>query len=327
MFRMMGRGSGVRTGIDLGTVGVKLVRAEGTSRLERISHVGLEEWNVDGSGTDTERATEALRTVLQRLGLVKRDLGHVAVAVGGADVRVREVVIPPVDAKELQASTRFEAKKHLDLDDMDTPLVTSQLLGRTSDGADGLPPQSRALFAAIPRARRDFAVSVLAGAGLEPEVVDLEPLSALNQAIASGAGRGDEAIAVLDVGGRQTSIHIAHRDAGFLSRHIGPGSAATENGTSVDAFLSGVARRTEETMTFYRGRHRQEVGAVFLIGGGSLLSGSLDFLRQKLEQPVSGLDPLEEVGESGVGYHDVSECGSRFVVACGLCRWWDDPVV
>ncbi len=61
---------------------------------------------------------------------------------------------------------------------------------------------------------------------------------------------------------------------GLLSRALGPG--APPRG-STDETLASYAEKTverlRETLTFYRGRQRQDVGELFIAGGGALLPG------------------------------------------------------
>ena len=58
---------------------VKLVRSVGTRRMNRITHLGIEDWDTAGIGDDVSRAATALRRLLQRLGLRKGQLGRIAV--------------------------------------------------------------------------------------------------------------------------------------------------------------------------------------------------------------------------------------------------------
>ena len=107
----------IRTGIDLGTGSVKLVRGEGEPVLERTTHLGIEDWDAAENGDDAARAAGALRRLLDRLKLAKSRLGSIAVAVGGDDASLREVVMPSLTEEELRQALPFEAQKHLNLED------------------------------------------------------------------------------------------------------------------------------------------------------------------------------------------------------------------
>ncbi len=168
-----------RTGIDVGSTSVKLVRGTGRTRLERITHAGIEP-----CGADAESAAAALKALMKRLSLGRRQLGRVAVTVGWQDAMVQEALTPPLDEDDLQQALPFEAPKHLNLEGVDDPVLAGQLMDLvTLDDAEGSVEQ-RVLLAAVPREARDHVLTILARAGIEPQIVDLEPLAGLNELFA-----------------------------------------------------------------------------------------------------------------------------------------------
>jgi type IV pilus assembly protein PilM len=314
-----------RTGIDLGSSSVKLVRGEGTPQLTRFSHVGLESWEADGSEADIGRASVALKRLLRRLKLNKRRLGRVAVALTGPEVSFREVLMPQFTPEELQSALPFEAKKHLNIEGMESPILDAQILGPAPAADEEAQGQMRVLLAATPKAHRDFPLQVLAQAGLEPDVIDIESLAALNELLAHPAASqaSDQAVALLDIGGRHTRLHITSRSGGLLSRRIGSGLSPQANEAEVIALLSSLGERILETFTFYRGRYRREVQDICLAGGGALVPDIADALGRIVGRAVEVLDPLAGLSKSVRGYESAAAMGPRFVTACGLCRWWD----
>ncbi len=321
---MFGPGK-ARTGIDIGTGSVKLVRGEGSASLERITHVGVEDWDPPGPAGDVARAAAALGRLLARLHLGGGHLGRIAVAVGGDDSSFREVILPSLSEVELRQALPFEAKKHLFLESMSSPVLDCQILGPAPPGEDG-GMQIRVLLAAAPASGRDFPLHVLARAGLEPEVVDLEPLAALNALLAVAGPEADsgKALGLLDLGGRHAVLHITGRDGGVVSRPVGPGAPAKNRAREdVASYAETIVERVRETLTFYRGRHRAEVAKLFLAGGGIVLPGLSDLLIEKAGLPAAVFDPLNGFAPSGRGAEGVAVSGPRFVTACGLCRWWD----
>jgi Tfp pilus assembly PilM family ATPase len=314
----------VRTGIDLGTGTVKLARGEGDSCLRVITHLGLEDWDPAGSGDDVSRASGALRRLLSRLGLARGKLGRIATAVPGEESSIREVIMPPLTEAELRRALPFEARNHLTLDIMSDPVLDCQVLGPAPAAEPDGPEQVRVLLAAVPRERRDFPLQVLARLGLEPEVVDLEPMASLNALL--GAARSippEQPLAVLDLGGRQAVLHITRCAGGFLSRPVGPGVPSGAGDATWSTYADELATWIRETMTFYRGRYRQEVGSIHLAGGGALRPGLPDRLSQGIDQLVSLLDPSLGL-KVEVGGEVAAAGAPRFVTACGLCRWWDN---
>lgn len=320
---MFGPGT-ARTGIDLGTGTVKLVRGEGEPRLQVITHLGLEDWDPAGAGDDVSRASGALRRLLSRLGLIRGKLGRIATSVPGEESSAREVIMPPLTEAELRLALPFEARKHLTLDVMSDPVLDCQALGPAPPAEPGDPEQVRVLLAAVPRERRDFPLTVLARLGLEPEVVDLEPMASLNALLGAAPSiPPEQPIAVLDLGGRQAALHITRRAGGFLSRPVGPGVPSGSEDATWSTYVDELASRIRETMTFYRGRYRQEIGHIHLAGGGALRPGLPDRLSRGVDKLVSVLDPSHGLKVEVRGGAAVAT-GPRFVTACGLCRWWDN---
>jgi Tfp pilus assembly PilM family ATPase len=215
----------IRTGIDIGSTSAKLVRGSGKSRLEQITHVGIEPYE---AGTDrVTAAATALKALMSRLGLGKHKLGRLAVTVGWQEAMVQEAVTPPLGEKELVQALPFESRKHMNLEGLTEPVLDGQLLGVVTDEEDGDAALSRILFAAVSKEAREITISILAKAGLEPEILDLEPLAGLNELFANldAAEADGRIIGLIDLGGRHAAMHVVGHDGGLLSRNLGPGSS------------------------------------------------------------------------------------------------------
>ncbi|MCK4412105.1 MAG: pilus assembly protein PilM [Candidatus Eisenbacteria sp.] len=322
---MFGSGK-IRTGIDLGTGSVKIVRIKGIDQSATITHAGFEPWpQAEESADLAEPAAVALSRLLARFGLRKNSLGRIAVAVSGEETSLREVFLPPLSDAEMRMALPFEARRHLNLEDMSSPQLDFQILGPAPRSEEEDQEQVRVLLAAVPRQVRDFPVRVLARLGLEPEVVDLEPLAGLNALMAhqNGELEAKRVVGLLDLGRRRACLHVTGCNGGFLSRTVGPGHPGEDAGERVAAYRERLTERIRETLTYYRGRFRQEVAQIHLAGGGSLLRDLASDLREALERPVAVLDPLTHRLAKTRGAAEVEGMGSRFVVAWGLCQWWN----
>lgn len=314
----------VRTGVDLGSESVKLLVGEGNGRLDRILHAGVEPWDPAEAGDEISRASGALSRLLRRLNLKRRQLGRIAVGINGIDASVREVVLPALTEPELRRALPYEARKHLFIEGMADPALDCQILGEAPPSDDGEGPQVRVLLAAVPGSARAFPLSVLGRVGLEPEVVDLEPLALLNAAMYVCGGRmNGGAICALDLGSRQAVLHLTARSGGVLSRPVGPGVPSSRDEESMAAYADEIIERVRETATFYRGRHRLEVDRVLVGGGGALLPGIVERLRAATDRPVDSFDPFATLTQTPDAARGVADQAPRFSTACGLCRWWD----
>jgi len=315
----------VRTGIDLGSMSVKLVRSVGGKRIKRITHIGVENWNSTDSGDSVVRAAAALRRLLQRLGLRRNQLGHIAVGLGGSHTSFREITLPRLAEDELQRALPYEARKHLNLEDTTPSVLASQILGPAPSSTEDDGEQMWVLLAAVPETRRDFPLQVLSQVGLEPEVIDPEFLAGLNEVLAHEplTGDGDSVRALLDLGSDSTELHVTAGRGSLMSRTVGPGAPPLGEYEAVTPYVEQLTPRIRETLTFYRGRHRREIEKLYLAGGGALLPEIVGQLHCALDLPVTSLDPLGSLADKARGREVAMTNGARFVTACGLCRWWD----
>lgn len=313
----MFRGKTTRTGIDIGTTGVKLVRGEGGQRLERVTHYGAEAWDGRDRTDRVERAGDALKSLLHRLG-VGRNLGRIVVSAGWQEASVREAELPPLSDEEFQRALPYEGRKHLDLDDMDSPVLAGQLLP-AGDAAEAS-GMSRAVMAALPAGRRDFVLQVLRRAGLEPEVIDLEPLAGLNALFGTmtPTAHGDSPLGLLDLGGQHAALHIAAPGGGLMTRTVAPGAPAPENGPEEHGFRMKLTAGVSQTLTYYRGRFRRDVAALYVAGGGAT-ADRIETLRDSVDLDVIAFDPLSDLLKDAAGPQDAAQ----YLTACGLCRWGD----
>ncbi len=310
-----------RTGIDIGTTRIKLVRGEGRDSLQRITHHNSEPWDGADRNDRVAHAAAALSSLLERNGLRRRQLGRLAVASGWQEHAVREVTLPRMTQQELQRALPFEAPSHLDLDGMDQPVLAGQVLG--PDPQDEA--KVRVLLAAVPRPRRDFALAVLRECGLVPEVVDLEALASLNALLVHLGDELDETtpVGLLDLGGRHTALHISSRRGGLLSRNVAPGVPSDPTAPEEEGYLLKLVSGVKQTLTYYRTREKREVAALYLIGGGAGVPHRAENLREATGLPVAILDPLTGLVDGGDDEPETGARGAVYATACGLCHWWD----
>lgn len=317
----MGKRMIVRTGIDIGAANVKFVRCEGEERMEACTHVGLRTLADMEGETAEAKAGNAVKEILAELGLGRNQLGQVITCVGAARSAVREVMMPPLTDEEFALTLPFEARKYLNLDDAEELVVDGCVLEREA-GAEG-EGGTLVLMAASERSARDYPVRVLDRAGLEPEVVDVEPL-ALMRSLNTGADmrENDPAHAMVNLGHDGAYIVITYRGAGLLHRTLWQG-ATPEDDAGQQEWIREVAGRTLETLTFYRGRYRREVEVIHLVGGGALAPGRCEALAKVVNRDVVPGRPLSRFAREAKGYQENKDREAVFETACGLCRWGD----
>jgi Tfp pilus assembly PilM family ATPase len=135
--------------------------------------------------------------------------------------------------------------------------------------------------------------------------------------------RPDQALGLLDLGGRQAGLHITGATGGLLSRQIAAGVPPADDDEALRDYVKVLAREIDDTQTFYRGRYRREIVGIFAAGGGALRGDLVARLSASLGAAVELLDPLAGSVNGVRGLAEARAQGPRFVVAYGLCRWWD----
>lgn len=316
------------TGIDLGTGSIKLVRGEGRSSLESVTHVGLEELDSSDPHDSVTRPAAALSRLLKRVGLHRSELGSIAVNINRDGVSLREVVLPALRREELLQALPFEAKRHLFTENMESPIFSFQDLGPAPTPGDGEPPGTRVLLVAASKPTRDFPLQVLGRLQLEPAVVDVDSLAGLNTLL-SGVSLTDDdsAVGLLDFGVNHSQISLTHPTGGLLTRRVGPGVPTDRQTAILASWIRNLTSQIRETCLYYRGRHRQDVGTLFVGGGGALVPGIVDALSEGVGLSVSVLDPLKGLAPTVKGVESLASAGPRFVTAYGLCVRWSGSVV
>ena len=274
-------------------------------------------------------AAEALREVLSDSGLSSGSRGQVIACVGGNETFVREATLPLMSDDEFRQALPFEARKFLSLESVEDPVIDGQIIERVEADGEEDPGSTLVMMAATSGRKREFTLEALAGAGIEPTVIDVEPLACLNTMLNLTPTEDQDmerAQALLDLGGHRANLLISYRGSGLLSRDIWKGTPSDGSAEGNAAYARDIATRTLETLTFYRGRYRREVDTIYLTGGSSMKSGLAEELSRVMNREVVPCRPLEGIADQAVGYDENKDMEALFVTACGLCRWGDDDV-
>lgn len=312
------------TGIDLGAASVKLVRVRRGREIERLLNVGVAEITAASPAGWAEEAPRALRRLLDEQGLRPRDLGPVHAAVSGPSVHLRQVEMPSMSADELRAALRYESRKHLPLDTMGESAVDCHVLERPPGPAGS----QAVLVVGAPEALVQSRVRALGSVGIEPELVDVAPLAALNalEWAEPGLVRSDRTLAVIDLGASAVVMTFARDNGVVYSRSLRPVTGG------VDAMAAGIEPAFRETAAFYaQMNERREIDRVFLCGGGALTEGLSGRLAGMLGLPVAPLDASRRLIYSPARNMDrpaerLAVLSPRLAVAVGLLSRIDGHV-
>jgi type IV pilus assembly protein PilM len=200
--------------LDIGSSSVKLCGAavQGRQlRVERLVETPLPADAVrEGTILDPETVYRALRSTLASAGVKHRP---VLLSVGGPQTTARPVRLPRMAPEVLQKSIQFEATRYLP-SAAEEHLIGFQILPAGSE------EQMEVLLVAAPRSTAEPLLELVEKAGLEPQLLELQPFSALRTVQAVYGESLPYAYALVDLGGEHTQITVARNATLVLTRYI-----------------------------------------------------------------------------------------------------------
>ncbi|MCS6918807.1 MAG: type IV pilus assembly protein PilM [Fimbriimonadales bacterium] len=220
--------------IDFGASSVKLCAGfvQGrTLQVERLTETPLPPDAIrEGAILDPDTVFKALRATLASAGVKGK---RVYLSVGGPQTTARPIRLPRMTPEVLQKSIQFEATRYLP-SAAEEHLVGFQILSGGSN------EQMEVLLVAAPRSTTDPLLELVEKAGLEPEILELQPFSALRTLQALHGETLPYAYALVDWGYEHTQITVARNATLVLTRFI-PIASGT-----LSAALKGYFNYTEE---------------------------------------------------------------------------------
>src|SRR5262245_7198783 len=267
----------------------------------------------------------------------------IVAAVGGPDVVIRQVALPPVPDKKILPALEIQHRE-LGLLPPGDAVLDAQVLRRAHDGA-----LNEILSVSVPRARIDERMRLLELAGVDIDVLDVEPLALLNGAMRLTALDQNELLVLLTVG-RQRSVLCLYSeqgpvvaryllagaeafldqlqmsfdvtdDVGAFARALSPGQAPRAEAACRD-IVERIAEDVRLSLTFYRTEYDRDSLPRYAIAGSLDLPYIGRWLADRLGlgAPFELLDPFKavEVDARRTGGDDPGTSGPRFLQAFGL---------
>ncbi|MBZ0263437.1 pilus assembly protein PilM [bacterium] len=349
---MLGIGSKLRVGLDIGSHSIKVVVVEKSGSKYRVVHRGMrpiysgtQKYDLDGA--KRSQIVPILLDLFKQFKLQPKKLKNVRTIVTGPQVAAKEIVALPLEKTEMDSAMMLEARKHIPLDGSDTQ-VDYQVLGENIKEPDKV----NVLVVATTKKLFSGHIDTLREIEMRPIVVDIEPLAMVNSYLAFNDPPEDGVVVLLNVGCRKTGISIFGRRDMFFSREIPVAGAAfteelmkdygldyqeaervkSEQGLSPDlpevgdkegglrlAKKSVIERFGDEvnrTLRYYVKETSQSFFTRFIVTGGSAgLSEIPDYLSKKFNASVEVFDPFARM-EVAAGNGD--GIPSQYAAAAGL---------
>jgi type IV pilus assembly protein PilM len=314
--KLFGR-SRLSAGLDIGSGLAKLVvidHSRGDPEIVQVVTSPLiADAIVEGEIMDPVLVADTVRSVMDAAGLKQRE---VVAAVGGHDVIVKKIPMDRMSPNDAREVIRWEAEQHVPFD-MENVQLDFQILDPDVDT-----PQMAVLLVAAKRELIENRLSLLADAGIAPQVIDVDSFAVHNAFVHNYPDVRDGMIALVNIGHETTTISMLvngmpalTRDTPFGTRRLREALQRDRSLTSeqADDVLQGrsdpaalralldervdeLAVAIERAVAFILAQSGGDgVRRVFLCGGGACINGMVQAVAARMSVAAEVADPLRRV--------------------------------
>jgi type IV pilus assembly protein PilM len=304
-------------GLDIGSGVVKLVVIDHSKAEPEIVQVLtsplVPDAIVEGEVMDPVLVAETVRFLLTSAGLKRPG---VLAAVGGHDVIVKKIPMDRMSQGDAREVIRWEAEQHVPFD-MENVQLDFQILDPFGESA-----QMAVLLVAAKRELIENRISLLADAGLDPAVMDVEAFALHNAFEHNYPNENRGMVALVNIGHETSNVNLIQdgmpvlvRDLPFGTRRLRealqrergmtsdqaedvlqgrtePAALRTLLNDRVDELAVGVERAAAFVLTQSGG---EGVSRVFLSGGGACVNGMAEALAARMNVRVEIANPVQRV--------------------------------
>ncbi len=336
-------GSKTTVALDIGSGLIKLVAIDHGKSEPVLAKVSLTpvlaDAIVEGEIMDPGIVSDTIQGLFKTAGVKQK---RVSVAVGGRDVIIKKIQVDRMKESDAYEVVRWEAQQHVPFD-IEAVELDFQILDPDGDGL-----QMDVLLVAAKRELVEDKVQLLAQAGLEAEVVDVDAFALHNAFEVNYPEAMRGVVALLNIGHELTNVNILQDGVPLLTRDLSVGTRKfredlqRERGLSAedaDAMLQGfdrapdldpyiqsrgeeIAVGLERAGAFLQSASRDagSIQGVFCSGGGARVPGLTDVLSQRLRVPVEVASPIHRLSVRDGVFDTVSidEVAPLLMLATGL---------
>jgi type IV pilus assembly protein PilM len=335
-------------GLDIGSSSIKMVELDGKANSLNLVSLGFQnlpaDTIIDGQIMELNTVADAIQSVCNVNGVAA---SSVVTGVSGHSVIIKNIVLPPMSAEELEESIDWHAEEHIPYDLADVSL-DYQITGQSADATN-------VLIAACKRERIENVRQAIQLAGKEPAVIDVDTFALQNCYELNYMPDNSQVVTLLNIGASTMNVNIVKGTTSLFTRDITVGGSqftdvlqrslglsyqqaeAVKRGVtdnvegieekSIEPLMNNVteivAMEIQKTFDFYRATtedNQTVVQKILISGGGSKLQGLAQDLSARLELPVEVLDPFRNINVDSrkfdPGY--LSDIMPEMAVAVGL---------
>ena len=315
-------------GLDIGSGLIKLVQVSHGSGEPVLSRVAFATVSadaiVDGEVIDQGVVADAIRQLLATSRIKTKS---VVIAVGGRDVIVKKIQMDRMSEPEAREVIRWEAE-HVPFD-MENVELDFQILDPEGEGI-----QMTVLLVAAKRELVESRISLLAEAGLEASIIDVDAFALHNAFELNHPDDLSGVVGLVNIGNEMTNINILEDGIPVLTRDLPVGvrkfreDMQRERGLSVeeaDKILQGFERNDaldpflesrggelavgiERAAAFLQSASRSagSLTRIFTVGGGARIPGLNKVLADRLHIPVEPGNPLARLNVADTAFDTLS---------------------
>jgi type IV pilus assembly protein PilM len=323
-------------GIDLGSDSIKAIEAVKEKGRMRVTGFGRVELPAPDARAD------ALADLLRHCGFRSK---RVATSVSGRSVIVRYVNMVDIPDENLKTAIRYEADRYIPFDLNEVVLDCHRIEDAPGVGAN----EMKLLLVAVKREVVDEQVRLIQGAGLQPQLIDVDAF-ALGNAFAMGGPTCELAagkvVALVDIGASKTVVDIVRGGESYFTREVyvggndvtnaiakrfgietfegeqlkrQPASREQEIAEAVAQSLEDLGNEIQLSFDYYENQSDSKVEEVFVSGGGSRVPGLEETFERTFERRTMTWNPLEGFDlDEGLDHQALLECAPSLGVAAGL---------
>ena len=325
-------------GLDLGGHSLKAIKLVDGSPLmiEQIGYVGLQE------EVYSQQRLEKPEVLLEALEELKEQVTFdnctTAIAIPAPSVFSKRIKVPIMEPHELAAHVEFEAGNFIP-HGADSVYLDYHVIGIGGKNTYDV------LVVAVKIDLVHQYLDVLGDAGIEVGIVDIEPFAVMNSIEAVSEFEEDEAIALINIGSRYTSINVVRSEHSLLLGDLPIGGKQLTERISeelslsladseelkvskdpkvveiLSSYLPELSSELSRQLSFFWNASNFDGGIsrTMITGGGSLLLGLRDAMEEETASGCTVFDPLSSYESiSDLTLDSFKSNGSLFTVAVGL---------
>jgi type IV pilus assembly protein PilM len=332
-------------GIDIGSHAIKVCQLKRTDKAYAVVNLGsaiLPEGAVDdGTLNDPEAVGKTILELFKNLKIKKKKIGF---SISGYSVIVKKVNLAVMSEEELEEHILSEAEQYIPFDIEDVYLDFQDL--KTND--DDLERTDVMLVAAKKEIVDDY-LEMLEDLNLKPVIVDVDGF-ALENTYEYNYPK-DENVALVDIGASKMNINIISNGISVVARDIVVGSRqlteqiqatfdiefeeaealklghipAEDKQEEIAEIFSSTCTQwvleIKKAIDLYHANHTDApLSRLVLSGGGSKVSGLIDFLANETGLPVELFNPFGNmtVNSKKIDPDYLKSVGPEMAIATGI---------